>query len=79
MLQTPWPETGDYKAGRALCQAQVGQDLQDSFKIYMIILKNLVSPVYVNLVIRYHTPYPTTPITPRITTANNVINNLNFR
>ena len=48
-------------------------------RIYMFILKNLVNPVYTTVLIKYHTPNPTAPITPRITSANNVINNLNFR
>jgi hypothetical protein len=34
---------------------------------------------YKTHLIKYHTPNPTAPITPRITSASNVINNLNFR
>jgi len=34
---------------------------------------------YKTTFIKYHTPNPTAPITPRITSANNVINSLNFR
>ena len=35
--------------------------------------------IYKTTLIKYHTPNPTAPITPRITSANNVINSLNFR
>ena len=34
---------------------------------------------YKTTLTRYHTPNPIAPRTPRITNANNVINNLNFR
>jgi len=38
LLQTPWPETGDYNGVMGLCQAQVsGSRLQDN-RIHMIIM-----------------------------------------
>jgi len=58
-----------------LCQAA----LDRIYRIYMYILRNLVNPVYNNRVIKYHTPYPTAPTTPRMATARSVINNLNLR
>jgi hypothetical protein len=46
--------------------------------IHLVNPGNLINPVYISLLIKYHTPYPTPATTPTSSTATAIITNLNF-
>ena len=61
LLQTLWPETGDYTGGRARCQVRLGQD----YRIYMIIMIILKS------CLKYHSNQVPQPIPNRPNHSHN--------